>query len=333
MLYSAQLILCLIFDWIFGDPRWYPHPVRGIGWLCSFYERFFRSHCKNLQIAGTMTVFSVIATTTGILTLLLSGARLLSPYFEQILAIVLIYMALSLRDLLVHSNNVYSALLSDEPLVRGRKEVAKIVGRDTAELSESEIAKACVETVGENMVDGSTSPLFYAVVGSLFSFFVPLTPIACSALGIFMYKAINTMDSMIGYKNDRYIYFGRTAAKLDDLVNFIPARISGICLVAAAFVQRLNWKNSAKIYFRDNDKHTSPNAAHPEAAVAGALDIQLGGPSRYFGKIVDKPFIGDPGGKIVPGHIKTVNRLVVTGTLLFFTMMLLTRSLFYLLTA
>ena len=263
MLYSVQLILCLIFDWIFGDPRWYPHPVRGIGWLCSFYERFFRNHCKNLQIAGAMTVFFVIATTAGILTLLLSGARLLSPYFEQILAIVLIYMALSLRDLLVHSNNVYIALLSDEPLVRGREEVAKIVGRDTAELSESEIAKACVETVGENMVDGSTAPLFYAVVGSLFSLFVPLTPIACSALGIFMYKAINTMDSMIGYKNDRYIYFGRTAAKLDDLVNFIPARISGVCLVAAAFVQQLNWKNSAKIYFRDNDKSYESQRGSP----------------------------------------------------------------------
>lgn len=333
MIYSTQLLVCILLDWIFGDPRWYPHPVRGIGWLCTIGERFLRRYLKNLLVAGGVNVLFVILSTVGIITLLLSGARLLSPFFEQVLAIVLIYMALSLRDLLVHSNNVYVALLSDEPLARGREEVAKIVGRDTAELGESDIAKACVETVAENMVDGSTSPLFYAVIASFFSPLVPLSPIACSAIGIFAYKAINTMDSMIGYKNDRYIYFGRTAAKLDDVVNFIPARISGICLIGAAFLRRLNWKNGARIYFRDNDKHTSPNAAHPEAAVAGALGIQLGGPSRYFGKIVEKPFIGDHGAKIVPEHIKTVNSLVVTGILFFTIMILLARSMFYLLTS
>lgn len=328
-MYSIHLTLSLILDFIFGDPRWYPHPVRGIGLLCSNSESFFRKCTKNEYLAGLLTVISVMSITTGIVTTFLLLSLQISVYLELILAIVFVYMALSTKDLLVHSNQVYSALLSANPVKNGRIEVGKIVGRDTSQLSEEEVCKACIETVGENMVDGSTSPLFFAVLASLFAPLVPLSPIGCSAVGIFAYKAVNTMDSMIGYKNERYIMFGRVAALLDDVVNYIPARLSGLCLLVAAYLLRLNWKNGVKIYFRDHDKHSSPNAAHPEAAVAGALGVQLGGPSIYFGKRVAKPFIGDPMGKCTPQQIKMVNRLVVVGVIVFMLSMVSCRYLFY----
>ena len=282
MIYSLQLILCFILDCIFGDPRWYPHPVRGIGWICTKSERFFRGCIKNEYLAGLFTVITVLSSSIGIVTALLLLAGQLSVYLEQVLAIILVYMALSTKDLLVHSNQVYSALLSADPLEKSRIEVAKIVGRDTSELSEEGVCKACIETVGENMVDGTTSPLFFAVLASLFSAFTPLSPIACSAVGIFAYKAVNTMDS-----------------KLDDILNYLPARMSGWCLVISAFFVRLNWKSAAKIYLRDHNKHSSPNAAHSEAAVAGALGVQLGGPSFYFGQLVVKP-----GFRLLPSILK-----------------------------
>ncbi|PHR26914.1 MAG: cobalamin biosynthesis protein CobD [Desulfotalea sp.] len=327
--YSIQLTLCLVLDFILGDPRWYPHPVRGIGWLCSKSELLFRKYIKDVYLAGFLTVCAVISSTAIIVITVLVISLHISVSLEQIIAVVFIYMALSTKDLLVHSNHVYTALLSSDPIANGRREVAKIVGRDTGGLNQEGIARACIETVGENMVDGSTSPLFFAVLASLCSPLVALSPIGCSAVGIFAYKAINTMDSMIGYKNEHYILFGRVAAKLDDIVNYLPARMSGLCLIASAYLLRLDGANATKIYFRDNDKHSSPNAAHPEAAVAGALTIQLGGPSSYFGEIVEKPFIGDTIVQISHRHIKQVNRLVVVGILIFTTCLLGCRYLLY----
>ena len=328
--YSVQLILCFILDFIFGDPRWYPHPVRGIGWICSKSEVFFRKFFKNQYTAGMLTTATVVLSTVSIVTVLLLIATQFSVYLELFFAIIFVYMALSTKDLLVHSNQVYSALFSTDPMKNGRIEVAKIVGRDTTELTEEGVCKACIETVGENMVDGTTSPLFFAVLASLISPLVPLSPIGCSAVGIFLYKAVNTMDSMIGYKNEQYLLFGRVAAKLDDLLNYLPARMSGWCLIVSAYVLRLNWKSATKIYLRDHDKHSSPNAAHSEAAVAGALGIQLGGPSKYFGQTVVKPFIGDPETKVVAQHIKSVNRLVVVGVLIFMGWVLSFRYIFFL---
>jgi len=329
MEYSFLFILSLVLDSIFGDPRWYPHPVCGIGWIISRCENLFRKTVSSAHLAGLLTVITVTCSTVAIVFSLLFLAQLFSTYLEIILAVILIYMAFSTKDLLVHSNAVYHALLSDNPLVAGRKEVGKIVGRDTSELSQDGITRACVETVAENMVDGATAPLFYAVLASFMAPFVPLTPIGCSAVGIFAYKAINTMDSMIGYKNERYLEFGRAAARLDDLVNYIPARISGIILIISACIMDFNCKNSAVIYFRDRANHSSPNAAHPEAAVAGALSLQLGGPSIYFGKRVDKPYIGDDLASITPDHIKQVNRLVVVAIILFVCVTLVGRQLFF----
>lgn len=329
MVYSAQLILCFFLDCVFGDPRWYPHPVRGIGWICSKSEEYSRKFFANEYTAGLITVITVVSSTVAIVALLLLMAGTVSVYLEQLFAIVFIYMALSTKDLLVHSNQVYSALLSTEPIKNGRIEVAKIVGRDTSELTEEGVCRACIETVAENMVDGATSPLFFAVLASFFAPFVSLSPIGCSAVGIFAYKAVNTMDSMIGYKNEQYLLFGRIAAKLDDVLNYIPARMSGICLIASAYMLRLNWRNAAKVYLRDHNNHSSPNAAHSEAAAAGALNIQLGGPSQYFGKTVVKPYIGDAEVEVEPQHIKTVNRLVVVGIICFTVIVLLFRYLFY----
>lgn len=322
MVYSIQLIFCFLIDCIFGDPRWYPHPVRGIGWIISKSEKYYRKVIQSQYIAGLFTVLTVIGSTVGVVVLLLFMAGSFSIYLEQLVAIICIYMALSTKDLLVHSNKVYSALLSLNPVENGRTEVAKIVGRDTSALTEKGICRACIETVAENMVDGTTSPLFFAVLASFFAPFTTLSPIACSAVGIFAYKAVNTMDSMIGYKNEKYLFFGRIAAKLDDLLNYLPARVSGICLIMSAYVLRLNWRNAMKIYFRDKRNHTSPNAAHSEAAVAGALDVQLGGPSQYFGTTVVKPYIGDAKVDITPQLIQVTNRLIVVG-ILFFTGLIL----------
>lgn len=327
MVYTVQLTLSLLLDSIFGDPRWYPHPVRGIGWLIERTEAVCRRWCENLIVGGTLTVVTVIWVTATIVFFLLYAFSYISPLLADFIAILFIYMAFSTRDLLVHSNAVYSALLSENPLDRGRVEVGKIVGRDTSSLDNEGITRACVETVAENMVDGATAPLFYAIVASFLEPFMPLSAIGCSAIGIFAYKAVNTMDSMLGYKNERYLFFGKVAAKLDDVVNYIPARISGYTIVAAAFFLRYNWKNSYTIYCRDKMNHSSPNAAHPEAAVAGALGVKLGGPSIYFGKIVEKPYIGEPLLTIEPRHIKEANMLVVIAIIIFATLMLSARQI------
>lgn len=330
MVYSIQLTLSLICDSIFGDPRWYPHPVRGIGWLIDRSESVYRRSCKNLQIGGTLTVITVIGLTSALVFSLVYLTSLISTTLGDCTAIILIYMAFSTKDLLVHSNAVYNGLLSETPLETGRLEVGKIVGRDTSELDEDGITKACVETVAENMVDGATAPLFYAIAASFIAPLFPISAISCSAVGIFAYKAVNTMDSMLGYKNDTYLHFGRSAAKLDDVVNYIPARLSGYAIVVAAFILRLNWKNSFSIYLRDNMNHSSPNAAHPEAAVAGALGLKLGGPSVYFGKTVEKPYIGDKLSPIEPDHIKKANGLVVAAIAVFAATALVVRQLIYL---
>jgi adenosylcobinamide-phosphate synthase len=175
------------------------------------------------------------------------------------------------------------------------------------------------------MVDGISAPIFWAVVASWFSFIFPLSPIECSAIGVLLYKAVNTMDSMIGYKNDMYLKFGRTAAKLDDVVNFIPARLSGGCLIIAAFLLKLDYRNAARIFLRDRNEHASPNAGHTEAAVAGALNIRLGGPQNYFNKRVDKPYMGDDERKPVAEDIKLTNTLIVVASGIFLLVAVVTR--------
>ena len=321
MIYLLQLLASIILDALIGDPRWYPHPVRGIGKLCSWSETITRSRISNLYIAGTLTVIVVIGSTGLIVSLILFVAASFSSTVEAIVAVILLYTTIAARDLLRHSNEVYVELKENASLENARIAVGKIVGRDTSKLNEDGICRATIETVAENMVDGITAPLFFAILASCFAPVVNVSPITCSVIGAFLYKAVNTMDSMIAYKNARYLKFGRVAAKLDDVVNFFPARISGLCLIVAAFFLKLDYRTAAKVFLRDRLKHSSPNAGHTEATAAGALGVRLGGPSFYFDKIVEKPFIGDSDSEPMPADIKKTNHLVIVGSLVFFVLL------------
>ncbi|MFW2364825.1 MAG: adenosylcobinamide-phosphate synthase CbiB [Desulforhopalus sp.] len=317
MTFTLQLLSAVMLDALIGDPRFYPHPVRIIGIFCSWCERFSRAFIANLYLAGLVTVVLVLIATIVTVASLVIAASHLSPSLGMAVAVFLLYTTIASKDLLHHSNAVYSQLSSGGSLDLARAEVAKIVGRDTQQLERNEICNACIETVAENMVDGITAPLFFAILGSLFAPLLPLSAIGCAVIGAFTYKAINTMDSMLGYKNEKYLKFGWTAAKLDDVVNYIPARISGLFLIIAAFFAKLDYRRSAKIFFQDRLNHSSPNAGHPEAAVAGALGIRLGGPSYYFDTMVVKPHIGVATRESIADDIKATNRMVVIGSGLF----------------
>ncbi len=328
LIFELQIWAAVLFDLLCGDPRWFPHPVRLIGLFCTRCEAVFRHLVNSKLLAGGMTVVAVLTLTLSVAASLLAFASLFSPYLAQGLAIFILYTSVAASDLVRHSTKVYSALQADDTLESARMAVSRIVGRDTAALDKSGIIRACVETVAENMVDGVTAPLFFAILVSLLAPVTGMNPILLAALGAIGYKAVNTMDSMIGYKNDRYLLFGRYAALLDDLVNFIPARISGLILVPAALFLGLDWKGSYRVLLCHRLNHASPNAGHPEAAVAGALGVQLGGISNYFGKAVEKPFIGDSGRAIEARDILQTNRLMLLGSFLFLLLMLLVRTLF-----
>ncbi len=322
MTYFFQLSIAIFLDILFGDPHWYPHPVRIIGRLCTFSENITRRFIAAEVIAGMVTVGIVIITTTLVVLSIVITAYSIDSIFGDIISIVLLYTAIAARDLLKHSNTVYSLLVKEDSLDSARQALGQIVGRDTQQLNSEDVSKACIETVAENMVDGITAPLFFAITAGLASSFLNISPIGCSAAGAYFYKSVNTLDSMIGYKNETYLNFGRVAAKLDDFVNFIPARISSICLIMAAFFLKLDYRGATRIFFRDRLQHSSLNAGHPEAVVAGALGVKLGGPSVYFGTIVEKPFMGDSYQKISPEDILRTHRLAIVGALIFFVLMM-----------
>ncbi|MBW1635430.1 MAG: cobalamin biosynthesis protein CobD [Deltaproteobacteria bacterium] len=326
MIYTFQVLTALLLDFLFGDPRWFPHPVRGIGLVCRKSEKITRNLAGNPSVAGLLTVVIVLTFISAFIYFFLKCCYTVSWVAGDIAAICLLYSSIAIKDLMHHSMDVYHRLVSDVDLKRARIAVGRIVGRDTGLLSDSEISKACVETVAENMVDGITAPIFFALLFSLFSPWLGLSAIGWSAIGAFFYKGVNTMDSMIGYKNDTYIDFGRTAAIVDDVLNFFPARISGFILIFTAFILKLDYRGAAKIFFRDRLNHSSPNAGHTEAAVAGALDVQLGGSLLYSGVMVDKPFIGDSGAEIGTDDIKICNRLVLLGSILFVAAALIIRG-------
>jgi adenosylcobinamide-phosphate synthase len=327
MIYLSQLFASILLDALFGDPRWYPHPVRGIGKLCSWSESITRTLTSNLYLAGFLTVIAVIGSTGLIVSLILFAAASVNSLVEGIVGVILLYTTIAARDLLRHSNEVYLELDKNVSLENARIAVGKIVGRDTTKLNEDGICRATIETVAENMVDGITAPLFFAILASCFASALNVSPLSCSVVGAFLYKAVNTMDSMIAYKNERYLKFGRVAAKLDDAVNFFPARISGFCLIMAAFFLKLDYRTATKVFLRDRLKHSSPNAGHTEATAAGALGIRLGGPSFYFDKIVEKPFMGDSDSEPIPADIKKTNHLVIVGSLIFFVLLVGVRML------
>lgn len=321
MVFYLQLIAAVIIDFLLGDPPWWPHPVRGIGWLCTRCEQLTRVWFANLYLGGAITAAVVIVVTCLAVYLTVSMAMALSPTVGAIVAVVVLYTALAARDLLRHAIAVYNRLQPGGTLEGARGAVAMIVGRDTAHLSREGVVRACIETVSENMVDGVTSPLFFAVLGSLLAGDSSIGAIGGAAVGAYFYKAINTVDSMIGYRNERYLKFGRVAARLDDVANFVPSRVSGVCIIMAAFFLELDYREAARILRRDRLKHKSPNSGHTEAAVAGALGIRLGGPSSYFGTMVDKPYLGDGQRSPTADDIRGCNGLMLVGSLIFFLLL------------
>ena len=295
----SALVLGLLLDLAFGDPRWLYHPIRLIGNLIAWAEKPFRAAFpkseKGELAAGTFFAVFVVAVSTAVPALLLALASRLSSWLVFALEVFWSFQILAAKSLKSESMKVYAALKEGD-LPKARKAVSMIVGRDTQKLTEEGVAKAAVETVAENSSDGVIAPLLFLALGG-------------PALGFF-YKAVNTLDSMVGYKNDTYLYFGRFSAKLDDVLNFIPSRISGLLLVLASPLAGLSMEGAWKIFRRDRRNHASPNSAQTEAAAAGALGVQLAGDAYYFGKLYKKPTIGDPLRPVEYEDIRRVNRLM-----------------------
>lgn len=295
----AALLTGYVLDLIFGDPRQIYHPIRIIGNLIAVLEKWIRKvfpkTSKGELAGGTVLVVLVVLICTAVPAALLGLAAWIHPVVYWLLASFWCWQILATKSLKTESMKVY-APLKEGDLPAARRAVAMIVGRDTERLTEEGVAKAAVETVAENTSDGIVAPLIFLALGG-------------PALGFF-YKAVNTMDSMVGYKNERYLYFGRTAARLDDVLNFLPSRISAWLMILAAAILGMDGKNAKRIYLRDRKNHASPNSAQTEAVMAGALRVQLAGDAWYFGELYKKPTIGDPFRAVEPEDIVRANRLM-----------------------
>lgn len=303
MKYHITAFLCgFLLDQIVGDPYFLPHPIRLIGALIGWLdkrllkENDIRNEKKEYK-SGIVLVIGVLVLTVLVTGILLLGAYHLHTGLGILIEAVMTYQILAVKSLKVESMKVYDCLKKGD-LLAARKAVSMIVGRDTDCLDEEGVAKAAIETVAENTSDGVIAPMLYTALGG---------PI----LGFF-YKAVNTMDSMVGYKNDRYLYLGRAAARLDDAVNYIPARISAYLMIGAAFLAGRNFsgRQAFLIHKRDSRNHASPNSAQTESVCAGALGIRLAGDASYFGKLVKKPYIGDALRKVEYEDIRRSNHLM-----------------------
>ena len=294
-----------VLDAIFGDPAWLPHPVVYMGKAISRLEKFLRARLPKTPqgelLGGAVLAFCLPVGTLLLTGLVCWGAARLHPLLGLAVQMFWCGQALAAKGLVQESTNVYAELKKGS-LPAARKAVSRIVGRDTEALTAEGVTRAAVETVAENASDGVIAPLLYMLLGG--------APMALT------YKAINTMDSMVGYKNEKYLYFGRAAAKFDDVLNYIPARLSGMLMCGAAAFCGMDSKNAWRIYWRDRYNHSSPNSAHTEATAAGAMHIQLAGNAYYFGKLYEKPTLGDPDRPVEYEDIPRVNRLLYATAIL-----------------
>lgn len=290
-----HVVLALVLDLVLGDPRWLPHPIIAIGKLAQGCEAPLRRHF-NERKAGVLAVMVVVSITVLVVTICCWCANLIHPLLGDFVSILLVYTALAMQSLRTHALAVFHPLVKGD-LVTARTQVQMLVGRDTANLDEEEITRATVESVAENTVDGVTAPLLFALLGG--------------APGVFFYKAVNTLDSTFGYKNDRYLQFGWASAKFDDLVNFLPARVSALLVPFSAALIGLEGRKSWQIFRRDRHNHPSPNGGQIESAMAGAMNVRLGGENSYFGEKSFRPFMGDGEQKLKAEHILQVVRLMM----------------------
>lgn len=311
---GVDVLLAALLDVAAGDPRWLPHPVKAMGAVIGWVDHRIRSICRSeqaLQIAGAGLALGLPAAVYGGATWVIAQAAAVNPMLGQAVGIGLAYTTLAGRDLYDHVQAVTSALAAGD-LAGARKAVSMIVGRDSETLSEGEIARATVETIAESTSDGIIAPLVYLSLGG--------APLALA------YKAVNTLDSMIGHRDERYEHFGWASARLDDVANWVPARLSGGFIALAAGLSTGQWHRiheSWYILHRDGDKHPSPNSGQPEAAMAGALGVQLGGRNYYDGVPHEGELIGDAGTALTPGHIDQATRIMVVaaGLGLFFALL------------
>ncbi|WP_394867435.1 adenosylcobinamide-phosphate synthase CbiB [Paraclostridium bifermentans] len=291
------MVIAYLLDLVIGDPYSFPHPVRFIGNLIRFTEgkiRIIFKSKKQLKIGGVL-LWTITVGFTALVTNLILNLLCINNIFYVIIASIILYTTLSTKCLADEAKKIYEVLKTGD-IEKSRKQLSYIVGRDTTSLNENEIIRATVETVAENTVDGIISPMMYGFIGG---------PVLAMA-----YKAINTLDSMVGYKNEKYGDIGFASAKIDDIANFIPARITPFFMMIASFILGFNSKKSIKIAMRDRKNHKSPNCAYAEGAVAGALEVQLGGTNMYFGEKVYKPTIGDKDRELEAEDILRTNKIM-----------------------
>lgn len=295
------ILIGFTIDLILGDPYTLPHPIRLIGTLISKLEIFTRKHFKNLRVGGIFLGITVLFISTAIPFLIIFISYKLNIVVGIIAESIFCYYLIAPKCLCDESMKVYRAI-EENDIEKARKAVSMIVGRDTECLDKSGIIRAAVETVAENTSDGVTAPVMYMSLGG--------------AVPGFFYKATNTMDSMIGYKNEKYAELGRFAARLDDVLNYIPSRLTAIIMIISACLLKMNSRNAFKIWKRDSRKHASPNSAQTESVCAGALDIRLAGDAYYFGELHKKEYIGDDNRPIENEDIRRANRLMYCSTVI-----------------
>ena len=295
------IFIGFLLDLLIGDPHWMYHPVRLIGKLIEVLETGLRKIFPKTEAGERKAGFTLVVLVCGVTVFVTVGILKIAYYINIwcgfVVEVIMCYQLFAVRSLKDESMKVYKELEKDD-LPAARKAVSMIVGRDTQNLTVEGVTKAAVETIAENTSDGTLAPMFYLFIGGpVFGWF---------------YKAVNTMDSMVGYKNDRYLNFGRYAAKFDDVMNFVPERLCGWLMILASAFLKMDWKNAVSIFKRDRFNHASPNSAQTEAVMAGALRVQLAGDAWYFGKRYEKPTIGDALRPIEIGDIQRANRLLYT---------------------